>query len=130
MTTLIIVVCVLILIRSGLLHSLVLAAAWLVPLLAVLLIVAGSVQAGEVHPYAELGAGYNTSIANTGAWQWDNAGGVGFYGEIGAEFDTPIDNVTVLVHYVHISQWDKGPPFNDTGESSVDHFGAAVRYTW
>lgn len=80
------------------------------------------------NPFVEIGAGKNYSFTNQ-SHPWDDGNGIAFYGRIGYSWELS-DHVDVEVHYTHISQWFVGSPFNNDGESSVDHFGAAVRYNF
>ena len=76
--------------------------------------------------YAELGAGYNTALENNRR-PWDNADAVGFYGSVRQEW-RGTERLTPFCQYSHYSQWLEGPPFNNRAESSLDHFGCALRY--
>jgi len=79
--------------------------------------------------YAEIGAGYSTSFFQSNErYQWENGGSPGFYGSIRYELMLDRDRLGVVVHYMHASNWFVGPPFNDDGESSLDHIGIAVRW--
>jgi hypothetical protein len=79
--------------------------------------------------YAEVGVTYNDSFGQSNPdWRWDNAGQAGFYGSLRYEKMLDRDRLGYVLFYTHISQWLAGPPFNDTGESSVDSIGFAVRW--
>jgi len=76
--------------------------------------------------YVEVGAGHNSS-PGTESYDWYTGGGVGFYGAIRQEIPVH-ERVDLVLQYSHYSQWNVGPPFNDTAESSLDHVGGAVRW--
>lgn len=79
-------------------------------------------------PYAELGMGWNTQIYGGDEWIDGGAGPTGATIEVGGEWDVPNnENLSTKCRWLHISQWTVGPPWNDNLESSVDHFGCAVR---
>lgn len=80
------------------------------------------------NPYIEIGAGVNKSLANK-VNEWDDGRSPAFLGEIGVEWELS-DNWHPNCKYLHVSQWFAGPPFNDISESSLDHFGCAVKYRW
>lgn len=71
--------------------------------------------------YFELGAGKNqTTFGNSD--KWEDGDGTGGY--FSFRYETNIG----VCHWVHLSQWDIGPPFNDKQESSVNHYGCALRW--
>ena len=76
--------------------------------------------------YLEVGAGKNSS-RGTEWYGWHDGGGVGFYGSLRHEIPVH-ERVDLVLQYSHYSQWNVGPPFNDTAESSLDHIGGAVRF--
>lgn len=80
--------------------------------------------------YLEVGAGYNGSFfAQSDAHEWDDGGGVGATIEMGREWTVPKNEgrLKVKCRWLHVSQWDVGPPFNNRAESSLDHVGCAAR---
>lgn len=92
------------------------------------MLVLGTAKADDHQFWAEVGAGYNTSFfQSTERYQWENAGSPAFFGRLSYEY-YPIDRIAFVVQYAHVSQWMAGPPFNDKGESSLDHFGISVRW--
>lgn len=81
--------------------------------------------------YSEIGMGYNTSLFQSNPrYKWEDGGSPGFYGTVRYELMLDRDRLGVVVHYTHYSNWFAGPPFNDNAESSLDHFGVAVRWKW
>ena len=94
-------------------------------IIGVLLMLSAAAQADELS--LEIGAGHNFSLANSGADAWNNADSTGFYGAIRYERKLSL-NYTLVVHYMHVSQWLEGPPFNDKSESSLDHLGVAIKF--
>ena len=94
-------------------------------LLLILIMFSGTVEAGTFS--LEIGAGFNTNIGGA-AIPWDDGGGLGGYGRLAYEHD--LGNSTVIYHWIHLSQWNVGAPFNDKQESSVDHLGIALRWEW
>ncbi len=75
-----------------------------------------------------LGAGWNGNISGSSI-PWENGGGVGFYGQLAYEHELS-DQSVLLTHWTHLSQIDVGPPWNDRDESSVDHLGVAIKWTF
>jgi hypothetical protein len=103
----------------------------IVLLVFLLVFLAGCV--GQPVKYVELGAGKNTSYTNS-VYTW-NDGGAGPLGasiEAGVEWNVKNneDALKFKCRWLHLSHWFVGPPFNDRAESSVDHFGCAVRHQW
>jgi len=81
--------------------------------------------------YSEIGMGYNTSLFQSNdELKWKDGGSPGFYGTLRYELMLDRDRLGLVVHYTHYSNWFAGPPFNDEAESSLDHFGVAVRWKW
>lgn len=79
--------------------------------------------------YAEVGAGYSTSLFQSNEdLRWQSGGSPGFYGSVRYELMLDRDRLGVVLHYTHHSNWFTGPPFNDDAESSLDHIGVAVRW--
>lgn len=85
-----------------------------------------TVQAGETS--ITIGAGWNGNLSGSSV-PWDNADAVGAYFQLAHEWGLG-DNASVLAHWTHISQYDAGKPFNDRPESSVDHLGVAIKWTF
>lgn len=80
--------------------------------------------------YVELGAGYNRNLTGcSSCWDDAGAGPFGAYLRLGSDWDVA-ESVAVGVHWIHLSQWFEGPPFNQDVETSVDHLGIYVRYTF
>lgn len=78
--------------------------------------------------YFELGAGYNVNLTGcTACWDDAGAGPLGAYLRVGGDL-WEHEQLTAGVHWIHLSQWLKGPPFNQEAESSVDHVGMYIRY--
>lgn len=85
-------------------------------------------------PYVEVGSGFNESFfAESAQHKWDDGGA----GPLGARFGVGIEgevmynpNLRAGCEYIHFSQWFVGPPINDKAESSLDHIGCKVRYTF
>lgn len=77
-------------------------------------------------PYAEIGAGKNKSFNNS-AMPWEDAGDIAFIGELGVEWEHS-GHTQTNCKYLHVSQWFAGPPFNNEKESSLDHFGCAIKF--
>jgi hypothetical protein len=71
--------------------------------------------------YVSIGMGSNTN-ATGASIEWDDAGGIGCTLGAGKVWELS-NNWDVAARWEHISQCDKGPPFDDVSESSVDHFG-------
>lgn len=69
--------------------------------------------------YLELGMGKNYSFDNKVEW----VGGSGIACSAALRYET--DNF--VFQYLHLSQCDVGPPFNDDLESSVDNFSIIYR---
>jgi len=96
--------------------------------LAFTIIIAIAVSMGgctSIDPYAEIGMGHNTSLFNE-ARQWDNSGMMGTTLEAGVEstiLENP--NLTGACRWLHVSQFG-----NVLAESSLDHFGCSIRFTW
>ena len=87
----------------------------------ILLILIGTAEV-KAGGYFELGAGYTGSLLSmTEETEWDNADALGAYISTGYKFESG-NRLT----WVHISQWNAGPPFNNKAESSVDFIG----YVW
>jgi len=90
----------------------------------------GVARAGDL--YTEIGVGHNMSLFHeTDENRWDNGGSPGFYGAV--RYETPLDidkRAVFVLQYMHVSNWFAGPPFNDSAESSLDHFGVALRWRW
>jgi len=81
--------------------------------------------------YVEAGAGTNHALFSD--VEWRDRGGVGASIEAGREWTAPLNAYKTKCRWLHLSQWDVGPPFDDRTESSVDHIGCAVRFellTW
>jgi hypothetical protein len=93
-------------------------------LLAVLSVAGCATIPGDT--YVEVGVGINTSIGNS-ARPWDDAGTGGFYGALRQEWQQS-PRLSTFCKYAHYSQWLEGSPFNDTTESSLDHFGCGTRF--
>ena len=74
-----------------------------------------------------LGVGNNTSI-NGGSIPWEDAGGVGAVFELNYRERYKNTNFNYGARWLHVSQYDKGPPFNDINESTLDHFGVYIEY--
>lgn len=90
---------------------------------------AGIERANAGDWYAELGAGYSGSFfAADPMYEWESGGSPGFYGSIRYETMLVPNQLGVVLHYTHHSNWFTGPPFNDNVESSLDHIGIAVRW--
>lgn len=89
-----------------------------------LLVFSGTLSAGGLS--LSIGVGSNTNLTGASI-PWDDGNGVGAYLQL--EYERPINSSFSLVgHWVHLSQWDIGPPFNDDSESSVDYFGVAIKW--
>ena len=81
----------------------------------------------QAEPFLELGAGYNANLFGCDdCWDDGGAGPLGAYMRIGAQYDWR--GVTIGGHWIHLSQWLVGPPWNDDAESSVDHVGVFARF--
>jgi hypothetical protein len=84
------------------------------------LLLSGNASAGS---YVELGTGFNTNPWGcTVCWDDAGAGPLGAYLRVGHEWKY------IGVHWMHISQWNKGWPVNTDRESSVDHIGVYLRF--
>ena len=79
-------------------------------------------------PYIEVGIGTNTNLTGCSIC-WDDAGGVGTLLGAGYKWRTT-KHLTTTLHWTHLSQVDKGIPFNDAVESSVDHIGVKLTYEY
>lgn len=76
--------------------------------------------------YAEVGGGKNMSFTNN-THEWNDGGGTAFYGAL--RYERPItERIEFVGQYSHFSQWEVGPPFDNTAESSLDHVGVALRF--
>ena len=84
------------------------------------------VLAGEFS--VTLGAGWNGNLTGASI-PWNDGGGIGGYGQLAYEHELS-DTSSLIAHWTHISQWDVGKPFNDDSESSVDHLGVAIKWTF
>jgi len=92
-------------------------------LLALALTTAGC---SSLEPYAVATVGKNYSWGSR-EHHWQDQGGVAFAGELGVEVASGRRSRAVC-RYIHISQVNVGPPFNDDSESSVDHLGCGVSF--
>ena len=101
-----------------------------VGMLVFLLVFLSGCVSGSGQNFEELGTGYNGSLTNqTHAWENGGSGPLGATIEVGREWDVTNneDVMKVKCRWLHLSHWFVGPPFNNRAESSVDHFGCAVR---
>ena len=71
--------------------------------------------------YFEIGAGKNGNLTGS-SHEWYDNGGTGAYFAFRTEWDNGF-----FVQYSHYSQYEVGQPFNDKGESSLDHIGFGLR---
>ena len=73
-----------------------------------------------------IGAGWNTNFTGDSI-AWEDGGGVGAYLQV--EYVVALSPTFSLTsHWIHLSQWDVGAPFNNQAESSVDHIGVAFKW--
>lgn len=85
----------------------------------------------EAGAYIEVGTGYNKNLTGCSAcWNDAEAGHLGAYMRLGTEVETSSRDLSWGLHWIHLSQWFEGPPFNIKTESSVDHLGVYLRYDW
>ncbi len=73
-----------------------------------------------------IGAGWNGNLTES-SMPWEDGGGVAGYFQLKKTYPLS-DNLYVAYHYLHLSQINVGPPFNDKAESSVDHIGVAIEW--
>ena len=82
-------------------------------LLLLMLFFAGTASAGDTYLFTEFGAGKNANVF--GSWkgnEWEDDDGIGGFIAVGVEHEFN-DNVVLAAHWTHVSQWDKGKPFED-----------------
>ena len=92
----------------------------------IILLIALSGTAQADYLSIQIGAGKNTNLTGASI-PWDDAGGVGC--SLNVRYTYPLTKRLFLGgQWFHLSQCDKGPPFNDTDESSVDHLGIFLEY--
>lgn len=76
--------------------------------------------------FLEVGTGANLSFTNS-THEWESGGSPAFYGAVRQEWELT-DGLSTFLQYQHHSNIFTGPPFDEKGESSLDHIGAAVRW--
>lgn len=79
--------------------------------------------------YLTVGVGNNTNFTGASI-PWHDADATGAYFNLAYIGDKKsyLLNGRPVVQWMHLSQIESGPPFNEDRESSVDHLGLAV--TW
>lgn len=89
----------------------------------------------ESYYYIGIGLGNNTNLTGASI-EWEDGGGIG--GILTAGYVTQLNDINMFKsvsdciyltgQWFHASQLDKGPPFDNTDESSLDHLGVMVSY--
>ena len=77
--------------------------------------------------FVDLSIGKNTAISNSDTWNDAGGSGVVFQAVYKASIS---DRWDIGCQYIHASQLEAGPPFNDDGESSLDHVGCGFGFTY
>lgn len=90
-----------------------------------LLFWSGEADAGDI--VLTLGVGNNTNLSGSSI-PWEDGDGTGTFLRLG--YEAEFDGAAIGAHWVHLSQYEVGPPWNDDPESSVDHFGVYVEFRW
>jgi len=76
--------------------------------------------------FINIGAGDNGNITGASI-PWDDANGIGCTLTVGYRRSI-FKNLDLGARWLHVSQCDQGPPFNDNPESSLDHIGVFLEY--
>ncbi len=85
-----------------------------------------TIQAGETS--ITIGAGWNGNLTGASV-PWNDGGGVAGYLQLAHEWEVGT-NASIVAHWTHLSQINVGKPFNDDIESSVDHLGVAMKWSF
>lgn len=91
-----------------------------------LLLLTISLPASADYWFIGIGVGDNSNATGCSVC-WEDQDGLGGVLVVGREW-TLAPELAVRAHWLHLSQYDVGPPFNDKDESSVDHFGIYLEY--